>query len=438
MVLLILFYILCYYKTNQSGFKIHEYDKLSVILEEFQIQHPQVVFRPGLRITKYLKSFIKLLNAKIITISEEHMRTTSKGICKNVILIDVDIEIEKYKRILQKIKTLTVVVIWNNVQFDKLFNLVKLEINQEIYFFKWSTNQMFETYVINGKLIKRKLGFMDPKTLEFIWESGQNPDFFQRRSNFHGITLRGMVEFRGLNLNADPKYLQNAPFYSNNQTYLVNGYIYGLMYDILEELQNKLNFTTLLYKRKKPTWGYVYPQPNGSYIGTGMVGDIFFKRSDIIVAPLGMVYKRAIYIDYLPPVTDYLCGVYIQNSDLSEHVDLDTFVAPFSVNLWMIILLSTFITAIMKTISMTCYQQPIGFLDWIAFMWNSFIAIFGGKPSHTKIDSNLGYKMIVFSSLLGGSIIWICYRSSLTAELSVSLKKYPFKDMDTLSKTQWK
>ena len=438
MVILIIFYILCYYKTNQSGFKSHEFNKLSVILEEFKIQHPQVVFGPGFRTTKFLRSYIKELNAKIITISEEHMVTTPQGYCNNLIFIDVGVEIEKYKKILQKLKTLTVVVIWSNVQFDKLFDLVKLEINQEIYFFKWSTNEIFETYVINGKLIKRKLGFMDPKTLEFIWEIGQNPDFFERRSNFHGITLRGMVEFRGLNLNADPKYLQNAPFYPNNQTYLVNGYTYGLMYDILEQLQNKFNFTTLLYKKKKEAWGYVYPQPNGSYIATGMVGDIFFKRSDLIVAPLALVYKRALYIDYLPPVTEFLCGVFIQNSDLSEHLDLDTFVAPFNYTLWMMILLSTFIIAVMKSISMKCYQQPVGFFDWIAFMWNSFIAFFGGKPSLTKVDSNLGYKMIVFSSLLGGFIIWICYRSSLTAELAVSLKKYPFQNMDTLSKTQWR
>ena len=435
MVLLILFYILCYNNSNQSEIKSHEYNKLNVLLEEFQIQEPQVLFRPGFRLTKDLKSFIKLINAKMITISEELMMTKSQELSNNLIFFNEDVEIEYYEIILQKLKTLTIVVIGSN---DELFDLVKLEINQEIYFFKWSTNQMFETYVINGKLIKRKLGFIDQKTLEFIWESGQNPDFLQRRSNFHGVTLRGMVEFRGLNLNSDPKYLHNTPFYPNNQTYLVNGYIYGLMYDILEELQTKLNFTTLLYKRKKSAWGYVYPQPNGSYIGTGMVGDIFFKRSDIIVAPLAMLYKRAIYIDYLPPVTTYLCGVYIQNSDLSEHVDLDTFVAPFSFNLWMIILLSTFMTAIMKSISMKCYQQSIGFVDWIAFMWNSFIAILGGKPNHTKVDSKPGYKVIVFSSLLCGSIIWICYRSSLTAELSVSLKKYPFHNMDTLSKTKWR
>ena len=74
----------------------------------------------------------------------------------------------------------------------------------------------------------------------------------------------------------------------------------------------------------------------------------------------------------------------------------------------------------------------------IGFLWYSYIVYFGGKPSGTAIDSKRTYKFIVFVSLLGGIIIWIAYQSCLTAKLAVDIKKYPFNDMHSLSKTNWR
>ena len=72
------------------------------------------------------------------------------------------------------------------------------------------------------------------------------------------------------------------------------------------------------------------------------------------------------------------------------------------------------------------------------FLWYSSTVYFGGEPSGTAIDSKRTYKFIVFVSLLGGIIIWISYRSFLTAELAIHIKKYPFNDMHSLSKTNWR
>ena len=72
------------------------------------------------------------------------------------------------------------------------------------------------------------------------------------------------------------------------------------------------------------------------------------------------------------------------------------------------------------------------------FLWYSSTVYFGGEPYENAVDSKRTYKFIVFVSLLGGLIIWISYRSFLTALLSVNLKKYPFNDMHSLSKTNWR
>ena len=96
-------------------------------------------------------------------------------------------------------------------------------------------------------------------------------------------------------------------------------------------------------------------------------------------------------------------------------------------------------------VAMTVFKSSISYKfsklklsNIIGFLWYSYIVYFGGKPSGTAIDSKRTYKFIVFVSLLGGIIIWISYRSFLTAELAINIKKYPFTDMYSLSKSNWR
>ena len=133
------------------------------------------------------------------------------------------------------------------------------------------------------KLWNTELGYVDTNDNKFVWENDISPDFVTRRSNFHGLNLKAMVEVSGTNMALNKNYKTEAKFNSNNDTYIVNGYTYGILNDVLHILQNQLNFSTQLYKRKDAQWGYIYNQSDGSFKGTGMVGDIFFKRADFAV-----------------------------------------------------------------------------------------------------------------------------------------------------------
>ena len=168
-----------------------------------------------------------------------------------------------------------------------------------------------------------------------------------------------------------------------------------------------------------------------------MVGDIFFKRADLIVAPLVMLLQRALYIDYMPPVIDYFCGIYIPNNEFSDQLDLDMFIVPFTTTLWATIFATTILIAMLKSILLFIHHVPtIG--DSLAFVWTTFVTFFGGKLTPTKIDSKMSYKIIVLFSFLCGIVLWGSYRAALNAKLSVTVKKYPFFDMDRLSKTNWR
>ena len=98
---------------------------------------------------------------------------------------------------------------------------------------------------------------------------------------------------------------------------------------MLQEIESQLNFTMALYKRKGGGWGNVYPQSNGSYKATGMIGDIFFKRADIALAPITINFKRGIYIDYAISFTKEPVGLYIKSKSLQGDFDFHLLLSPF-------------------------------------------------------------------------------------------------------------
>ena len=98
---------------------------------------------------------------------------------------------------------------------------------------------------------------------------------------------------------------------------------------MLQELQSHLNFTTALFRRKAGGWGYVYPQNDGSYKATGMIGDIFFKRADIAVAPLTINLNRGTYVDFAIPFTKEPVGLYIKSKSLQGDFDFHLLLSPF-------------------------------------------------------------------------------------------------------------
>ena len=195
----------------------------------------------------------------------------------------------------------TALLIINDANFEILFKAVKLNIHQEVYFMKEGSKEIFETYDINGIKIQQKIGKFCEEESTFIWE--ENPKFIKRRSNFYGLHLKGLAEVERTELILDPNYAIKAPYFSNNSTYQVNDYVSGVYYAVLEVLQSKLNFTVSLFKRRDGDFGYVKQHSNGSYEVTGMVGDIYFNRADIIVAPLAITLSRFSYIEYLPHIT---------------------------------------------------------------------------------------------------------------------------------------
>lgn len=209
-------------------------------------------------------------------------------------------------------------------------------------------------------------------------------------------------------------------------------------------LQDMLNFTTMLYTKSRKKMFEINSE-NGTYENIGIKGDmvwdmvplrdIFFKTADIAVTPFGMTLDRAIFVDFLPPIKYATFGIYIPTSN-TERIYFETYLVPFSLILWITLGLTGVTFTLWRFLLLKVHgSETIFGFDGI---WSSFSGFFGGKPTPTQIDKKSSYKIMILSTLFCGTVVWISYRARLNAELAVHEKKYPFDDMDSFSKTNWR
>ena len=267
------------------------------------------------------------------------------------------------------------IIVVEDLMVDILMKNVNFTIDQEIFVLLKDTGRIFESYVINQIKVQRYIGTID-KHLK--WNA--NPDFVTRRSNFHGLHLKGLTELvEGPSTMFDSNYKELAPFFKNNQTFLMNNYFHGICKDVLEILQSQLNFTISIYKRKDGKWGNVRKSSNGSYVGTGMIGDLISGNVDIILVFLVITLERVEYLNFLIPMSQNYGSIFISQNSVVEEIDFGlTFSGPFSIDLWIILIISVVMITLAKIIVMIFHQQMDLYQLFDAF-WNSFTLYLGGN-----------------------------------------------------------
>ena len=298
------------------------------VVKVFELKHPTIINIQSYSNLKLMKSLFKLRHYSRIGNNLVLDLMSNKNFTNDVILVmsHGTTWITNLNELAHKTSSLTLLV--NSKQFDDISSSINVTIDRKVLLIHEISQEVHEIYHINNKSIQQKLGTFDKTTYAFKWENVQK-DFVERRSNFHGITLRAMTETTGNEIALYPNFTKTATFFPNNETYLVTDYVYGIFFDVLMELQKQLNFTTILYKRKEIAWGFVYPQNDGTFEATGIVGDLFFDKVDMVVAPLAIFYRRALYIDYLLPLTQKIIGIYIPSTASQGKFDFDMVFSPF-------------------------------------------------------------------------------------------------------------
>lgn len=298
------------------------------LTEEFQMKNPIIVENSlSLFSFQLIKRLFLSGHSSLVTFNFSD--DTLKTFCEND--VPVIISFKDFKKLnLDKNMcwSSSIIIFHEESELEFAIQSIEVTIEKNYIFLIDGIKEVYEAYKINGKIIKQNLGYLSQLERRFVWIENIEKDFIKRRSNFHGIILKAMTDVSGNEIAFDPKYPELATYFSNNETYEMTNYTTGIYIDVLNELQNALNFSTIIYKRKVLAWGFVYPQENGSVIATGIVGDLFYNKVDLIVAPMAIFYRRALYIDYLLPITRKIIGLYIPTTS-EENFDFLTFLNPF-------------------------------------------------------------------------------------------------------------
>ena len=350
-----------------------------------------------------------------------------------------------------------VLLITNSSQLTNMTDL-EIQIHQQILFYFEDTQELFEAYTIHNTNIVRKLGMLKGAVLH--WEESVNSNFVRRRSNFQGVTLKVMTEFEGNSINSNPIYQTNAPYFHENETYLLNGFTYGVFQDVLDLLQDHLNFSAQIFKRKDGQWGMVYPQEDGTFKTVGFIGDLFLKNADFAIGNVIIFQHRAQFVDYLPKVGIYqgkfkinLCfkisfalfyslnigGVYLPSLEASERIDWIAFLRPFQWTPWLLIVFSILISSIVSAI-FWYIRDGLTIMKSIKILWTNVQAFFDeASDLESKwTDLRFSHRLATLISLLWAWFIWTSYNAALASEFTVPIVKLPFTDMESLSTTDYR
>ena len=71
-----------------------------------------------------------------------------------------------------------------------------------------------------------------------------------------------MIALQKTFMKLHPNFVEEAHFYPNNQTYLINNHTFGTFNDVIQILVNQFNLTLDLYKQKDQLWGHIHKNRN--------------------------------------------------------------------------------------------------------------------------------------------------------------------------------
>ncbi len=324
----------------------------------------------------------------------------------------------------------------------------KTNINQNIYFVNLNTGSLTETYYLGDVEVGNKIGQIEKvspgnTSLTFV-EEKMGDSYLQRRSNLMGHEFRGITEvqvpYTGIAGEISLRQSKDNWLPTNNGVDLVKeiprDLMYGLYFDVLFELEKVLNCSTTVLLRREKLTGSFGQKVNGSW--TGILGSIERKDANIVVASVAQTEKRLKLLDFLQPFASETYTLYIphQGFDLREWL---AFLYPLKPDAWISLLLMTMLVLVGLKF---CYMDGKSNLNYdslgamfthtIGDAWMILMTYAGKKPEMTVKEISFAIRILMYFSCLGGMIVFMYYRASLTAGLSVQKLSVPFNSIEEL------
>ncbi|XP_023312647.1 glutamate [NMDA] receptor subunit 1-like, partial [Anoplophora glabripennis] len=190
---------------------------------------------------------------------------------------------------------------------------------------------------------------VDEKSI--IWPGRQSvkPEGFMIPTHLKVLTIeeKPFVYVRKLEEPQDACTTEEIPCPHFNTAVHVTHCCKGYCMDLLKELSKKINFTYSLALSPDGQFGnYIIKNfsVGGKKEWTGLIGELVGERADMIVAPLTINPERAEFIEFSKPFKYQ--GITILEKKPSRSSTLVSFLQPFSNTLWILVMVSVHVVAL--------------------------------------------------------------------------------------------
>ena len=282
------------------------------------------------------------------------------------------------------------------------------KINQDVKFVNLKSRRVYEHYEINGQIINQQLGYFN---LDFEYIPLIKQSLLERRNDFRGYHLIAMAEtyfpFFYFNLSL-------ASYEENSQTFDVTNVAKGMFYDMFLLMQENLNFTATIKKRKDSKWGPTTLLANGTVLPSGIVKSVTSGFAEMIVTSMAQTVARSQAMDILPPIVSPKAEIFIK-AIKDEEIYWSLFLHMFPANVWLALyLVAVIISFMLSTIKNVLSEGTNSFIilnNLMDYLWFAFKANFGG--SSNQVHQNSSSRIVTFTCLFIGSLIWMLFRCEI-------------------------
>ena len=187
-IVVLVYYVSC---AQSSKMKTLGYSNIiGPISQEFKMKNLTLVKSPSFQDVALFKMLIT--NNLTVSIEYENSLKVRKRIANqqnSFIFMSSDGNFTEELQAYVKFQSIAVIVISEDQLFENIMSSLNVQINKEVYLFKISSSQLFETYHVNDVHVKRLLGHFKPKSRIFTWEENVDQNPITRRSDFQGLIL---------------------------------------------------------------------------------------------------------------------------------------------------------------------------------------------------------------------------------------------------------
>ena len=173
-------------------------------------------------------------------------------------------------------------------------------------------------------------------------------------------------------------------------------------------------------------------------LASGIVKSVTSGFAEMIVTSMAQTVARSQVMDILPPIISPKAEIFIKVIK-DEEIYWSLFLHMFPAKVWLALyLVAVIISVILSTIKNVWSEGNESFMilkNLMDYLWFAFKANFGG--SSNQVHQNFSSRIVTFTCLFIGSLIWMLYRASVTSVLSAEKIKLPFTDLERLFKSDY-